>query len=73
MHLAAALVLALFALETGSSRAQAQPQTQPQAQQAVLAAPAASAPSTSVTVQGRRDNEAEERRHSVVGLTVIGS
>lgn len=36
------------------------------------AAGAASAGAASITVQGRRSDEAEERRHSVVGLTVLG-
>jgi iron complex outermembrane receptor protein len=41
---------------------------------AAASAPTAAAPpaATSVTVQGRRDSEADERRHSVVGLTVLG-
>lgn len=65
MHRVAALALvALVALP-----ASAQPQA---AVPAAAAASAAAAPTASVTVQGRRDDEAAERRHSVVGLTVIG-
>ncbi len=65
MRWVAALALAAWA-------ALAVPPAVAQAPAAAPAAPAASAPSTQVTVQGRRDDEAAERRQSVVGLTVIG-
>lgn len=45
---------------------------QPKSSGATAPAASASAPAASVTVQGRRDDEAAERRQSVVGLTVIG-
>jgi len=61
---AAAWLAAAAALVSVHAPAAAQPAAP------VAASPAASA--ASITVQGRRDDEAEERRHSVVSLTVLG-